>query len=181
MEGAGQALATMAAYIDLNPLRAKLVKDPREYRWCGYAEAMAGRRRAKEGLRIVAAGNERVSPDEWTMSESLSKYREWLYGQGEGNEGTDAQGRPKRVGYSRAAVAQVVAEKGRVSVADYLRLRVRYFADGAVLGTRAFVNEVFTTFRERFGEKRQDGARRLKGVESYQLYALRDLRVRAVE
>jgi hypothetical protein len=28
----------MAAYIDLNPVRAGLVKDPKDYRWCGYAQ-----------------------------------------------------------------------------------------------------------------------------------------------
>ena len=32
------ALRTMAAYIDLNPVRAKLVEDPAEYRWSGYGE-----------------------------------------------------------------------------------------------------------------------------------------------
>ena len=35
-------VATVAAYVDLNPVRAGLVKDPKDYRWCGYAEAMAG-------------------------------------------------------------------------------------------------------------------------------------------
>ena len=62
----------------------------------------------------------------------------------------------------------------------YLRLRVRYFADGAVLGTRGFVNDVFVALRHRFGPKRADGARRMRGVESDGLYAMRDLRVRAV-
>jgi len=35
----GEALRTMAAYIDLNPVRAGLVDDPKDYRWCGHAEA----------------------------------------------------------------------------------------------------------------------------------------------
>ena len=50
VEGEGDPLFTMAAYIDLNPVRAGLVSDPGEYRWSGYGEAMAGRRRAKEGM-----------------------------------------------------------------------------------------------------------------------------------
>ena len=50
VEGAGEVLATMAAYIDLNPVRAGIVKDPADYRWCGYAEATAGSRRAQRGL-----------------------------------------------------------------------------------------------------------------------------------
>jgi len=35
VEGAGDVVATMAAYIDLNPVRAKLVVDPQDYRWSG--------------------------------------------------------------------------------------------------------------------------------------------------
>jgi hypothetical protein len=31
----------MAAYIDLNPVRAGIVEDPKDYRFCGYAEAVA--------------------------------------------------------------------------------------------------------------------------------------------
>ena len=180
VEGAGEALATMAAYIDLNPVRANLVEDPKDYRWCGYAETLAGRRRAKEGLRIVVAGGERVAPENLTLVEAVARYRVWLFGQGEANEGTDAEGCPLRRGFSREAVTRVLEEKGRVALADYLRLRVRYFADGAVLGTRGFVDGVFTAFRKRFGAKRKDGARRLRGVASRELFALRDLRVRAM-
>jgi hypothetical protein len=38
----GVAARTMAAYIDLNPVRAGLVKDPAEYRWSSYGEAIGG-------------------------------------------------------------------------------------------------------------------------------------------
>ena len=46
----GEALRTMAAYIDLNPVRANICEDPKDYRWCGYAEALGGSRRARRGL-----------------------------------------------------------------------------------------------------------------------------------
>jgi hypothetical protein len=36
LEG-GQAVATVAAYIDLNPVRAALCADPKDYPYCGYA------------------------------------------------------------------------------------------------------------------------------------------------
>jgi putative transposase len=42
VEGAGYALTTMAAYIDLNLVRAGIVGDPKDYRWCGYGAAVAG-------------------------------------------------------------------------------------------------------------------------------------------
>jgi len=46
----GHALATVAAYIDLNAVRAGLVSDPKDYRYCGYGEAVAGSVQAREGL-----------------------------------------------------------------------------------------------------------------------------------
>jgi hypothetical protein len=60
-----------------------------------------------------------------------------------------------------------------------LRCRVRYFTDGAVIGSKEFVNEAFASARERFGAKRKDGARKLKGggaAASGILWSLRDLR-----
>jgi hypothetical protein len=39
----GTAARTMAAYIDLNPVRAGMVDDPADYRWSSYGEAVCGR------------------------------------------------------------------------------------------------------------------------------------------
>ena len=50
VEGRGNPLQTMAAYIDLNPVRAGLVEDPKDYRFCGYAQAVAGHEVARQGL-----------------------------------------------------------------------------------------------------------------------------------
>ena len=45
-----------------------------------------------------------------------------------------------------------------------------------VIGSRSFVNEIFTTLKDRFGEKRKTGARLMRGLEKQdKLYALRDL------
>ena len=49
VEGRGNPLQTMAAHIDLNPVRAGLVKDPKDYRFCGYAEAVAEGGRQPKG------------------------------------------------------------------------------------------------------------------------------------
>ena len=46
----GVAARTMAAYIDLNPVRAGIVKDPADYRWSSYGEALAGGKKARSGL-----------------------------------------------------------------------------------------------------------------------------------
>jgi hypothetical protein len=66
-----------------------------------------------------------------------------------------------------------------LGLAKMLRCRVRYFTDGAVIGSREFVNEAFARSRERFGAKRKDGARALRGSGSAArgvIWSLRDLR-----
>jgi putative transposase len=177
VEGAGETLATMAAYIDLNPVRAGLVEDPKDYRWCGYGAAVAGHPNAQGGLRAVMAGGERVAEAQDSLKQALTKYRVWLFGQGAEREGTTETGESLRQGFKREDVLAVVAAKGQLAVEDYLRLKVRYFADGAVLGTRSFVDGVFTALRERFSPKRLDGARPMVGLKGH-LCTLRELRAR---
>ena len=51
--------------------------------------------------------------------------------------------------------------------------------DGAVIGSRMFVDEAFAKSRERFGPKRRSGARKLKGGAAPAgavLWSLRDLK-----
>ena len=50
----GEALRTMALYIDLNPVRAGLVKEPADYRWSGYGAAAGGSKAEQAGLCAVA-------------------------------------------------------------------------------------------------------------------------------
>jgi putative transposase len=163
-------------YIDLNPVRAGMVRDPKDYRWSGYGEAMAGRRRAQEGLRKVAGALRHGVTG--SFGEALEVYRMHLYTAGsEEGESLDAEGRAVRGALSREAVTEVMKQKGRVPMASFLRCRVRYFCDGAVLGSKDFVEGLFRQYRDRFGPNRRSGARRLKGLAGEGLYALRDLRL----
>jgi len=57
IEGSEGALSATAAYIDLNPVRAGIVKDPKDYRFCGYGEAVGGSKVARAGI-LVAFGEE---------------------------------------------------------------------------------------------------------------------------
>ncbi len=47
------SVLAVAAYIDLNPLRANLCEDPMTYRWCGYGEACGGGKLARAGLEVL--------------------------------------------------------------------------------------------------------------------------------
>jgi putative transposase len=172
VEGKGEALRTMAAYIDLNPVRAGLVKDPKDYRWCGYAEALGGSRRAQRGL-CKAIGK---PVDGWQTAGAAEAYRCILFD--EGREVKDAQNENvMERGVSVESARAVLAERGKLSPAELVRLRVRYFSDGAVLGSKAFVEGIFEAQREQFSPKRKQGARRItESVEPF--YALRRLRIK---
>ena len=71
-------------------------------------------------------------------------------------------------------------KRGELSLGQVLRLRVRHMSDRVVLGTKAFVNEVFTQHREKFGKKRKNGAQPIRALAAFGLTALRNLRVRAL-
>lgn len=97
----------------------------------------------------------------------------------------EVNGTENKVGLITQNTAEMLESEGNETVlkdlgmAKMLRCRVRYFTDGAVIGSKEFVNEAFARSRERFGPKRQTGARRLKGDSepaSGVLWSLRDLR-----
>ncbi len=174
VEGKGEPLHTMAAYIDLNPVRAGLVDDPKEYRWSGYGEAMGGSQRARRGLAKVTGR----PVDGWESACGAEAYRCLLFSSGV--EVRDAQNlNVVERGVTAEEARAVLRGKGRLSTAELVRLRVRYFSDGLVLGSREFVEAAFAGNRGQFGPKRRSGARRVTESES-PLYAIRRLRVDAV-
>ena len=83
-EGRGHALCAMAAYIDLNPVRAKICNDPEDYRWCGYAEAVAGGKEARDAVAWLASLTPHggMMPDAGSVKpkEALRKWRCHLFG-----------------------------------------------------------------------------------------------------
>jgi putative transposase len=173
VEGKGEPLHTMATYIDLNPVRAGLVDDPKDYRWCGYAEAVSGIRKAQRGLSKITG----TPVDGWENG-GAEAYRCLLFSTGV--EIKDAQNvNVVRQGVTADEARKVLKEKGKLSAMELVRLRVRYFSDGLVLGSQEFVESIFNENRSRFGAKRKTGARRLKGGDGT-LFSMRDLRKNAL-
>jgi len=181
VEDCERALQTISAYIDLNPVRAGIVSNPEDYRWCGYAEAFSGRRGAKlarEGLGVMLS-EALQDPDfksDWRRTSA--RYRLFLYEEGQAMAPDPERDQCGRIGFAEAEVEAVRKQAGVMSVPRVLRHRVRYFCDGAVLGTAEFVNGVFEREQEkqkRFGEKRTTGARRMRGADWGELRVLRDL------
>jgi putative transposase len=210
----GVAARTIAAYIDLNPLRAGMVKDPADYRWSSYGEAIGGRVRVKGGGLTRADREDGDSPSPSSVMGNGKKAREGLvrafycdqgvgYDAGKWDEvsrlyrrmmGLAIGRKPgkaeisqsaKGLGQSTKNTAELLeSEDNETALKDLgavkiLHCRIRYFTDGAVIGSKEFVNEAFASAKERFGPKRKDGARKMKGdaaAANGALWSLRDLR-----
>ncbi len=169
VEGSWQSLLKVAAYVDLNAVRAGLVDDPKDYRWCGYAEAVAGDARARRGLSAALAQTKAGA----TWRDAGPRYRMILFGIGEENS--------VRAGLSREAVAKVWREGGKLSLQQLLRCRVRYFTDGLAIGSSEFVERVFKAKRKAFSDGRATGARKLGGGDWDGLCGARALRVDVIQ
>ena len=198
VQGECHALRAMAAYIDLNPVRANLCDDPADYRWCSYAEALAGGRLARQAVSFLNSlaphgGQLPENQRPKTHKESLQRWRCWLFGLPE-TEAAQAEqlAREKlqpgtaatRDRVPRKTALKVLAEGGRLDRATYLRCRVRYFTDGLVIGSRDFVEQAFTACRDHFSATRKTGARPMRGLElaakSERIYAARQLQKEVV-
>jgi putative transposase len=174
VESESRALSVVAAYVDLNPVRAGIVEDPADYRWSGYGEACGGSTTARQGIRSLLS----ASQQELTWSDALATYRKSLYTQGE--EVRDDAGRLQRIGFSPEVASEVIERNGKMPLPALLRCRVRYFKDGLAFGSRTFVESVFERNRAHFGFKRKTGARRMRFCQDSGFCAARDLRVEVV-
>ena len=162
VEPQGRALETMATYIDLNCVRAGLASDPKDYRFCGYAEAVAGNTAAQAGLLSILGG---------TWPEAQATYRHWLFG-------TATEARESGASIDAALLEKVIAEGGRLPLSTVLRCRIRYFTDGAVLGSKAFVESHLVAYRTMTGRRERTAVRPIPPVAEWDppLATLRSLR-----
>jgi len=158
--GQVSAIAAVAAYIDLNAVRAGIVKDPKDYRFCGYGEAAGGNPLARKGLGVVM----RSLNVEGDWGSVAAHYRQFLYLTGE-ERGVDDEGRPIKHGFSAEEVQAVLDAGGKLTFGQALRCRVRYFTEGLVLGTREYVEKAFRRHRGYFGVNHRREAYPLTGAE----------------
>jgi putative transposase len=183
----GAAARTIAAYIDLNPVRAGMVADPADYRWSSYGEAIGGGRKgdgkkAREGLARAWKCNEGVGHDASLWPEVSKLHRRMMGMALDQKAGQAVIIKTGKIVTKNTAELLESADNETslkdLGLARMLRCRVRYFTDGAVIGSRDFVNEAFEGARQRFGSKRKDGARKLRGAgapAAEMLWSLRDL------
>jgi putative transposase len=165
----GQAVAKILAYIDLNPVRAGLCEDPKDYRYCGYAEALAkGTSEAMEGIRSVLG-----LPQTTSSEQVAAEYRKHLFLRG----AAGSRNHPPAFDQAKAE-AVVEQEKGELPLQERLRCKIRYFSDGVILGSKDFVQFHCQRLEQKIGYKRKSGPTALEFLGPATLWVFRNLRVR---
>lgn len=170
VESSQEALSTVAAYIDLNPVRAELVNDPADYRYSSYGRAVVGNREARRGY-------ERVFCQAAKWARVQQSYNLILYGKGYSSKGVEGKDRGR---IDPKIVEQVLDRKGKLALSDVLRLRVRYFTAGAALGSATFLQAVGADMRVRYGLKRKKDVYPMRSGEWGDLRSFRNLQVKPV-
>ena len=178
VEGGTPARA-VAAYIDLNPVRAGLASEPADYRWSSYGEAVgaggrsAAGKAARSGLVRALLCGEGAMNDASRWQEISGRYR-LLLKQAIERKGGGSKASVRRGDEAGAVTSPAMASFGagdtvnegfttEMGFAGMLMKRVRYFSAGAVIGSKDCVELCFEQARERFGRKRKKGAKRIRG------------------
>lgn len=118
----------------LNCVRARLARDPKDYRFSSYGQAVAGSEVARQGIAGVLG--------EGSWEETQREYRVLLFT-------TGSEEREKGGFISEEDLQKVLKEGGQLPLATVLRCRVRYFSRGAVLGSTAFVEKQLERLKQR--------------------------------
>jgi len=131
----GQTLVNLLAYVDLNPIRAGIVKRPEDYKWSslGYHTQTGN----KGDLLSVDFGMKEWN--EHSPKEIVRKYREFVYETGAADRDqmseVGGQGEKAKRGIDPKIVDKERKRKYKVSRVDRFRYRTRYFTDAGIIGS----------------------------------------------
>lgn len=138
VEDIPSVLKLVAAYIDLNPVRAGICENPEEYVFSTIGEAHAGSLFARKALLNVYLSKK------WN---SVQKKYSYLLSK-------DQPLRPEQ-SLGRDDVYDVLGTGLTTPIGLLLRERMRVFSEGGVLGSSHFVSEVETFMAKRFVWKKR--------------------------
>jgi putative transposase len=161
----GEALINCLAYIDLNPLRANIVKCPEDYRWSSLGHHVQTGN--KGNFLSFEFGLEAFSAR--SRKERLRRYRRFVY---------EAAALKRSRGKSCMMIDEKIIEKE--SKTDFkntraykFRYRTRYFSDSGIIGSKAFVSKKYKQFKDIFHSKHEKKPKPIKGLVG--IYSLKRL------
>lgn len=158
----GPAAHAMAAHIDQTAVRAGLVKDAQDYRWCGYGDAAAGGQLARNGIaRVLSKMDRDVALDGWRGSQEISaatwrstatQYSNVLSLDGV-NETT--QGTRKKQTTANKQTQRQMAKDGVLDLTEIATNKGLYSFGSVAIGSKPFVREVHASSTDPSHQKYQ--------------------------
>ncbi len=139
----GRTTIHCLAYIDLNPIRAGLVRRPEEYRWCSMGYHLQSNN-ADDFLSTDFG----LEDDTLNSTSRLRLYRRFLYENG-------ALDTHKGPGISSEIIRKSAHSDYDYSLTDRLRLRSRWFTDSGIIGSQQFIADMM----QKLGFNKQDTTR----------------------
>ncbi len=186
-EGTRGAAGHMAAYDDMNPVRAGIVDHPAEYVWCGYGAAARKDPDARRGIvRLMSwitghqqktLSGENLAP--LNPEVCFQEYTKILEGYGSNPGGTDEAGKGlRRVIRKSSELAELIEaiEAGKIlSPGESVRVEMGYLTHGWAVGTREYLKELVKNYPGVVELPKHWEPHRIKGMKQ-ELYVLRPFR-----
>ncbi len=143
LEG-GSALWNCVKYIELNPVRAGIVEDPADYRWSTWGRFNgSGKHSFKDNFyQHMKTGTPTCDMTSWSFTDICTHLRTEI-------ARTIASEKPEATGED-IKEAMDKAKKGDSMPVKFLR-RTRHWADGAIIGSKVFVQETACMFEDSEG------------------------------
>jgi REP element-mobilizing transposase RayT len=161
----GETLVNCLAYIDLNPLRAGLVKRPEEYRWCSLSYHMQTDNKDKFlsfdfGLKEFGVKNK---------MERIRRYRRYVYEAG----AVDLSEKKRSRLINKRILEKERKKDFEVTRIDRFVFKSRYFTDSGIIGSKQFVSYCYNQFKDYFQAKKEKMPQAVAGLDG--IFALKRL------
>lgn len=124
----GASLLNMLIYIDLNPLRAGIVKKPEDYRWSSISYRMLGKKDDILSFDGIYEEN----------TDGLKSYLDTLYMSGV---------------YKNLDDIDLSKSNTKLSEKTIFMRRLRYMTEGLVIGSKSFIRDIYLRFDEYINKK----------------------------
>ncbi|MBT3786218.1 hypothetical protein HOF92_14685, partial [bacterium] len=145
----GESQLVCSSYIDLNPIRAGIVRKPEEYRWCTLGYLARNSKKDQSWISPIPLLKEK-GEGSWDW------YRLFVYYAG-------AIERPGTASISVEVIDEITQLQGRLNLSTKLRYRVTNLSEGLAIGTQSFVESIQTRLKRKFIRAREC----LQGIPFY--------------
>jgi len=159
----GETLVNCLAYIDLNPLRADIVKEPEEYRWSSIGYHMQTNNKDKFLSTDFGFKEFNVKSEK----ERVRRYRKYMYHAGSIDRPDKGKVIDPRVFYREKR------KDFKITQASRLRYRTRYFTDSGIIGSKEFVAMHYQQFKHLFDSKNEKIPKPIQGLSG--IYSMKRL------